>query len=149
MPFFGGLVVEYQLALISQLFSTLFRNDISMKECLDIASEGATNIHYKESITDMKEKVSSGTTLSDAMRNYPKLYPKNFISIVAVGERSGTLDGSFEYLSEFYTREVDAKTKRLPGIIEPVLLVFLGIIIGFVALAIILPIYQLTGSFSR
>lgn len=143
-PFFGGLTVDYQLALVAQLFSTLFRSGLSLYESLAISSEAATNIHYQDSILRMKDRIAKGTTLSDAMRQYPAMYPSNFVSIVAIGEKSGTLDNSFSYIAEFYSKEVSNKTKKLPTVVEPLLLIFIGIIVGFVAISIILPIYQLT-----
>lgn len=149
MPFIGGLMVSYQLALVSQLFSTLFKSGMAISETLEITSEAATNIHYQESVKKMEGRVSQGTTLSQAMRDYPKLYPKNMISIVAVGEKSGALDNSFTYLSEFYLKEVKNKTRKLPTIIEPALLIFIALMVGFVALAIIMPIYELTSGLSR
>jgi type II secretory pathway component PulF len=92
----------------------------------------------------MKEHVAGGTTLSDAMRRYSSLYPSNFVSIIATGEKSGTLDNSFSYMAEFYSKEVSNKTKKLPTVVEPILLIFIGVIVGFVAISIIMPIYQLT-----
>lgn len=143
-PFFGNLTIDYQLALVAQLFSTLFRSGLSIYESLAISSEAATNIYYQESINQIKERIAKGTTLSDAMRQHHSLYPPNFVSIVATGEKSGTLDNSFLYLSEFYSKEVSNKTKKLPTVVEPILLIFIGVIVGFVAISIILPIYQLT-----
>jgi len=143
-PFLGKLAVDYQLALVSQLFSTLFRSGISIYESLDIVSKAATNIHYQESIEKLKERISRGTALADAMRDYPKLYPPSFVNIVAVGERSGSLGNSFVYLAEFYSKEMSNNAKRLPTVIEPLLLIFIGLIVGFVAISIITPIYELT-----
>lgn len=149
MPFVKDLMISYQLALISQLFSALFKSGMAISEVLGITSEAATNISYQESIEKMKDRVGRGTTLSETMRDFPKLYPKSFVNIVATGEKSGTLDNSFAYLSEFYSKEVKNKTKKLPIIIEPALLVFIAIMVGFVALAIIMPIYELTSGLSQ
>lgn len=149
MPFVKDLIISYQLALISQLFSALFKSGMAISEVLGITSEAATNINYQKSIEKMKDRVGRGTPLSETMRDFPQLYPKSFINIVATGEKSGTLDNSFAYLSEFYSKEVKNKTKKLPTIIEPVLLVFIAIMVGFVALAIIMPIYELTSGLSR
>lgn len=149
MPFVGDLMVAYQLALISQLFSTLFKSGLSINESLGITSEAATNIHYQESIEKIKNRVGKGITLSQTMQDYPKLYPKNMVNIVATGEKSGTLDSSFAYLSEFYSKEVQNKTKKLPTMIEPALLVFIALMVGFVALSIIMPIYELTRGLSQ
>lgn len=149
IPFFGDIIIDYQLALISQIFSTLFKSGISINEALLIVSEGATNIYYQESILKMKERVVQGVALSEAMRQYPKIYPENLINIVAVGEKSGNLEKSFFYLAEFYSKEVNNKVKRLPTVIEPLLLILIGLIVGFVALSIIAPIYELTRGFSQ
>lgn len=149
MPFLGTFFVHYQLALISQLFYTLFKSGLSIGESLVITSEATTNIHYQESIKKIKESVNKGTSLSEAMNEYPKLFPANLISIIHTGEKSGTLDSSFMYLSEFYSKEVSIKTKKLPIVIEPLLLIFIGVAIGFVALSIIMPIYELTKGLSK
>lgn len=149
MPFIADLMVSYQLALISQLFSTLFKSGLSISETLGITGEAATNIHYQESIKKIRDRVGSGTTFSEAMSDFPKLYPKSFVNIAATGEKSGTLDNSFAYLSEFYSKEVKNKTKKLPTIIEPALLIFIALMVGFVAISIIMPIYELTRGLSQ
>lgn len=148
-PFFGTLAAQYQLALIAQLFSTLFRSGLPISESLRITGQAATNMHYQESLKRIRERVDKGTTLSQALAGYPRLYPKNFVTIVAVGEKSGTLDNSAAYLSEFYSKEVRNKTKKLPTIVEPLLLLLVGVIVGFVAFSIIMPIYELTSGLSR
>lgn len=142
-------MVDYQLALISQIFSTLFRSGISINETLDMGAQAATNVFYRESLARMRERVSGGIVLSEAMKEYPRLYPINMVNIVATGEKSGTLEESFTHLSDFYSKEVRRKTKRLPTLIEPALLIFIGLVIGFVALAIIMPIYELTSGLSQ
>ncbi len=149
MPFLGNLLVDYELALISKLLSTLFRSGVSMTESLSVTSGAVLNLRYRESISKMREKVLSGTTLSGAMEEYRGLYPKNFISIVSVGEKSGTIEKSFEHLTQFYSKEVSNKTKKLPTVVEPLLLIFIGLIVGFVAMSIIMPIYEITRSFSQ
>lgn len=148
IPFMGGLLKDYQRALITQLFSTLLKSGLSLNESIDIVAHAATNIRYQEALTAMNNTVITGTTLSKAMKHFSSLFPSMTISIITVGENSGTLAQSFEYLAEFYTKEVNMQTKRLPTIIEPILLVLIAFIVGFVALAIIMPIYELTGSIS-
>lgn len=149
MPFLGPLMRNYQLALTTQLFATLLRSGLSLNESVIIVSTAATNMHYQLALKDVQIGVEKGTILSASMQKFPKLFPKIVINIVAVGENSGTLVSSFEYLSEFYTKEVNTQAKKLPTIIEPLLLIFIAAIVGFVALAIIMPIYELTGSISR
>lgn len=149
LPVMGPILVEYQLALIMQLLATLLRSGLPISEAIDIAHDVAPNIRFKESIHTMGEKVRVGVGISKAMTEYKNLYPPLCQNIVSVGEQSGTLADSFEYLADHYTREVKAKAKRLPTIIEPLLLIFIAMIVGLVALAIVLPIYKLTGSINR
>lgn len=149
IPVFGALTRDYQLSLVSQLFYTLFKSGMPLNEALGIISRAATNLAYQDSLADVKRHVLGGTSFTDAIRNYPALYPKNFLNIVATGEKSGTLDESFFYLSEYYVKEVKNKTKKIPTSIEPILLVCIAAVIGFVALSIIMPIYQLTSGLTQ
>jgi len=143
-PLLGNLLKEYQLAFIFYLLSTVFKSGLSINESLEIASESVRHTHYRESLEQIRDRAAKGTSVSETIKSYPNLYPPNVPSIVSVGERSGTLDTSFNYLAEFYTKEVRNRIKRLPLILEPVLLLTLGLVVGFIALSIITPIYQLT-----
>lgn len=143
-PVIHGLVIDYQLALVAQLFFTLLKSGIPIRESIEITSEAVTNLNYQEALEKIKNRVVSGVKLSIAMADYPRLFPKNMISIIAVGEKSGTIDISLEYLAEYYVKEVKVKTKKLPTVLEPVLLLFIAVVVGFIALSIIMPIYSLT-----
>jgi len=145
-PFLGKFVMNYQLALITRLLSTLFKSGLPIVESLKITSDAATNIYYQESIKGMNTRLQKGTSLKVAMESYKNLYPNNLRNIVGVGERSGALDDSFSYMAEFYSKEIDNMTKRLPNVIEPLMLIVIGLIVGFVALSIIMPIYELTST---
>ena len=145
----GTLLKNYQRALITQLFATLLKSGLSLNESVNIVSQAATNIPYQESLKVIHGNVLKGITLSKSMKHFNKLFPNMMISIVEVGENSGSLVQSLDYLAEFYTKEVNSLTKKLPTIIEPLLLILIAFIVGFVALAIIMPIYELTGNISR
>ncbi|MBU2263498.1 type II secretion system F family protein [Patescibacteria group bacterium] len=149
MPFVGEMLVDYQLALLSQLFHILLKSGLSINESLEIASEAPNNILYQESVENSRKRVIKGTAFSKALQDYPELYPKNMLSIIITGEKSGTLEDSFSYLAEFYSKEVNIKTKKLPTVIEPALLIIIGLILGFVAISIIMPIYQITRGFGQ
>lgn len=149
IPFIGDVLTDYQLALICQLFSILLKSGLSIIESFEIASEVPTNFLYQESISESKKIIAKGTTVSGAMNEYPDLFPKNMVSIITTGEKSGTLEDSFSYMAEFYSKQVYGKTKKLPIVIEPILLIFIGVILGFVAVSIIMPIYQITKGFGN
>ena len=146
LPFIGPILKAYQLALITQLFATLLHSGITLNQAIDIVEEATPNLYYRQSMTDLRESLYSGRVLSEAMKRHLQLYPSLFVNIVSVGEQSGTLSDSFVYLSDYYNKEVRAKAKQLPTIMEPLLLIFIAMVVGLIALAIILPIYKLTGS---
>lgn len=145
-PYIQEFVIGYQLALFSQLMGTLLRSGISIDEALFISYLGTSNLYYRKALKDIIDRVSKGNSLVLTMKEYPELYPANSISVLSVGENSGTLEESFFKISDFWTREIMEKTKLLPTIIEPILLVCIALAVGLIALSIILPIYKLTGN---
>lgn len=149
VPFIGTLLKQYQLTLLGQLFTTLSASGLSIYEVIAIAANGATNLLYRDALMTASAQIAKGTTLAEALARSPKLFPREFTSILAVGEKSGTLDESFRYLTEYYRKEVFTATKRLPTIIEPILLLVMGALVAFIALSIILPIYEFTSNVRR
>lgn len=149
VPVIGSLLMDYQLTFISELFATLIKSGLPLNETLAIISESSTNLYYKESVDHMRKRILTGINLSSAMAEYPNLYPPTIISIVAAGEKSGTFEKSFRYLADFFAQEVSQKTKRLPVVIEPLLLLVIGVAVTFIALSIISPIYDLVRSLQQ
>jgi type IV pilus assembly protein PilC len=146
VPFVGKMLREYQLTLIGQLFATLSRSGLSIYEVIDVTSGGATNLTYREALAEAGMEIQKGVTLSEALKRHQNLFPRDMTSILAVGERSGSLEESFQYLTEYYRKEVYAATKRLPTVVEPILLLLMGLLVAFIAISIILPIYQFTSN---
>jgi type IV pilus assembly protein PilC len=144
IPFFGRLAQNYQLALFSQLFQTLFRSGLTIKEALQVTTQAMTNVRYRQILEKTSKRLVTGIPLSTILNTYPSFFPQNVISILSVGERSGKLDESLQYLSVYYDNEVDVQTKRLPTFVEPILLLCIGFIVAFIAMAIIAPIYEIT-----
>lgn len=149
VPFVGTMLKQYQLTLLGQLFTTLSASGLSIYEVIAIAADGATNLRYHDALTAASTQVAKGTTLATALARSPDLFPREFTSILAVGEKSGTLDESFKYLTEYYRKEVFTATKRLPTVIEPILLLIMGALVAFIAISIILPIYEFTSNVRR
>ncbi len=145
-PYVKEFVVGYQLALFSQLMGTLMKSGISIDEALETAYVGTSNLYYRKVLREIIARINNGVSLVSTMELYKELYPSNSISVLSVGENSGTLEESFFKVSDFWTREIIDRTKILPTIIEPVLLVFIALAVGLIAMSIILPIYKLTGN---
>lgn len=149
MPLFGGLTKEYQLALFCHLFMTLYKTGSPMNDALAVAADAATNVHYRNAFHEARLLVEGGTPFSNALKRQPKLFPANMVVMIATGEQSGALEKVFSALAESYTKEVNLKTKRLPSLIEPALLILIAFVVGFVALSIVMPIYEVTRGLSR
>jgi type IV pilus assembly protein PilC len=144
IPVFGSLNQEYQLTIISQLSSILFKSGLPVRQTLAIVSESVTNTQYSYSLMGIMSKIEKGTKLSTAIEKYPHLYPEIFISVVATGESAGGFSESLSYLATFFGERVTERTKKLPTVIEPLLLIVIGLLVAFIASAIILPVYQIT-----
>ncbi len=143
-PVLGRLFRDYQLALFCQIFGSLFRSGLTIKEALSGTAEAQTNVRYRNALRASTKRLSAGVPLAKILGKYPKLFPQHMVALIAVGESSGRLDESFAYLSEYYNREVDTLTKRLPVLIEPMLLMIIGVLVLFLAMALITPIYEIT-----
>ena len=144
VPIFGGLIHDYQLALFCQLFVTLFRTGSPVNDALEVTANASTNSVYRGALLSVRGSVEQGTPLSRALGAHPRLFPLNMVIMVSAGEQSGTLEKAFSALAGSYTKEVNLKTKKLPSLIEPVLLVLIAFMVGFIALSIVMPIYGVT-----
>lgn len=144
IPLFGHLTRDYQLTMISQLATILIGSGLTISRALEIISQAIPNFEYKKALMKIRENIIHGTRLNEAIRNYPQIFPDIFSAIVATGEETGTVSESFNYLADFFSRRVKERAERLPVIIEPTLLIFIGFFVLFVASAIILPVYELT-----
>lgn len=147
-PFLGKLAHNYQLALFNQIFGTLFKSGLTIKEALVATGQALTNIRYRNALLKSTQSLTSGVTLAAILGKYPHLFPPNVVALVTVGEKSGKLEESLHYLAVYFENEVDVQTKQLPTLIEPLLLIVIGAAVGFIALAVITPIYELTSGIS-
>ena len=144
IPFIGSLMIDYQIAVITHVFATVFHSGMSILDIMSVTQVAATNTVYKTALGQMKLQIQTGISLAEALRKYEHLFPKSAIIIISVGEKTGKLGDSMEYLSDFYTKQLRTKTKKLPVVLEPTLLVVVALVVGFVAVSIITPIYELT-----
>jgi len=142
LPIVGKILREINLSHFSKNLGLLLKSGMPIERALILSAEITQDEVYKERIKKILEMVRKGEKLSTSMESFPKEFPKNFTKIIAAGERSGNLVESLEYLSSFYEAELERDTKDLTIAFEPLLLVIIGLLVAFVALAIISPIYQ-------
>ena len=148
IPIFGKISKNMNLAIFCRSLSSLLSSGITIDQALNIVADTVTNDFYQHRISMIYRQVLTGSALSDVL-----LKDKNFPVLVSrmsrVGERSGNLADTLNYLADFYETEVDNTTKNLSTMLEPALLVFIGLSVGFVAISIINPIYELTSKVGK
>lgn len=147
VPVLGDFTRDYQLTIISQLFYTLLQSGLMITKIIDIVADSTTNRTYKKSLQYIKGRVIRGDSLSLAINNFPELFPSIYVSMITTGEESGAFVESFGYLADFFSTSISEKTKTLPVVLEPAILIFIGLLVAFIASAVILPIYQITQGF--
>ncbi len=143
IPFVNKLVGNINIALFCRTLSSLLDSGISIDKALQITSQTVTNDSYKKEISIVYHNILKGNSLADSLSNR-EYFPSLVSQMSKVGERSGNLSENLDYLADFYETEVDTITKNLSTILEPALLIFIGLVVGFVAMSIINPIYELT-----
>jgi len=147
MPVAGELIKKIALVRFARTFGNLIGSGLSVIDSLEISSQSMNNINYTKAISSVIDDIKSGITISESLSKYPKLFPNLLVSLITVGERTGSLEEILINFSDFYDEEVDNQLKELTSFLEPVLLLIMGLMIGSIAVSIILPIYQLVGNF--
>lgn len=144
IPIIGTIIRDYNLANSTRTIGLLIKGGVTVSDAIPIAERTSGNLIYKEEFKNLSESINRGDKISLYLSSRRKLFPDILSQIVSVGERSGNLSNSLIYLSELYEAEVDDFTKNLSNLIEPALMIFMGILVGFIAISIITPIYSIT-----
>jgi type IV pilus assembly protein PilC len=144
MPVFGVMFRYYSLANINRTLGLLLKSGITLAEALPLTADTTQNLVYRAELRHLATSVNRGEQLSKHLKKNRFLFPDVMTQMILIGERSGNLSNTLIYLSELYEAEVEDFTKNLSALIEPALMVIMGIVVGFVAVSIITPIYGIT-----
>lgn len=144
LPIISGIIKQINLARAARSLSSLIRTDIAIVDTLNITSRVLGNSLYRQTFVEAAEKVKKGQKLAAIFREYPQIFPGIFIQMIAVGEETGALDEVLGNLAEFYEEEVNQTMNSLPTIIEPLLMLFIGVGVAGIAMAVLMPIYSMT-----
>lgn len=142
LPVFGSVVRKAVIARWTRTLSTMFAAGVPLVESLESVGGAAGNAVYHEATRKISAAVSSGTSLTTAMQNV-QVFPAMVTQMVAIGEESGALDQMLNKVAEFFEDEVDAEVASLSSLMEPVIMVFLGVLIGGLVIAMYMPIFKL------
>ena len=144
LPIIGTVIQYYNVANVSRTLGLLLKSGVKLSEALPITADTTKNLVFKRECQKLAEVVDRGERVSTYLRNKRHVFPDIFSHMIGVGEKSGTLSNTLVYLSEMYENEVEDFTKNLSTLIEPALMIFMGLLVGFVAISIITPIYGIT-----
>ncbi len=145
IPAVGNLYKKMYLSRISDNLNTMLSSGISIIRSIEITGEVVGNYVYRKILKEAEESVKSGSTLSDAMGKYPEI-PPIMVQMIKVGEETGSLGSILKTLAEFYKREVDDAVDTLIGLIEPIMIVLLGVGVGILLTSVLVPIYNIASS---
>ncbi len=135
------------IARFGNAAALLVHGGIPVAQALEIISHMVGNTLYRDVIHDVAEEVREGSLVSQSVEKYPRFFPPLVSQMVAVGETTGKLEEMFGRLSGIYTREADQMTNNLVDLIQPLLMIAMGIMVGVLFASVLIPIYRLTASF--
>jgi type II secretory pathway component PulF len=145
LPLFGNFLKMVYLSRFAENLSTLISGGLPITKSLEIAGEVVGNTVYKEIIFKTRDEVRKGESISSVLSASPKEVPPLFTQMVVVGEKTGKLDSILIQIANFYRKEVDIAVNNLLGLIEPILVVFLGLGVGIFVASVLIPLYSIGG----
>jgi type IV pilus assembly protein PilC len=142
IPFFGSILQKNIIYNFAKILAITFKSGMSILEALSISAGICNNYVYEKAIKEVREKVAHGYALVKAMREF-NIFPKKVINFIAIGEESGQLDDMLEEIARNYEAEVNYVIENLNNLLEPLIMLILGVLVGGVVIAMYLPIFRL------
>ncbi len=143
LPIAGRIIQQINLAQGTLTLSSLLRSSLPIVEAVRVTADVESNLTYRQAWLEVSEALKKGETLSQLLGRYPRLFPPMTIGMVRVGEESGQVEGMLKELAEYYAAEVDTIMRNFATIIEPVMILIMGLSVAGIAVAVILPMYSL------
>lgn len=147
-PVIGDLIRKTAVARFTRTLGTMLSSGVPILEGLEIVSKTAGNVVIEEAIMKARTSLSQGKTLAEPLIE-TKVFPGMVTQMIAVGESTGALDNMLTKIADFYEEEVDQAVEALTSLIEPLLMAFLGVVVGGLVIALYLPIFQIAGAASN
>ncbi|HDL75129.1 MAG TPA: type II secretion system F family protein [bacterium] len=144
VPLLGQFFKMIYITRFAENLSTLVSAGIPIAQALKISGDVIGNETYKKAVFVTRDKVRRGERISQVLMRFPNLFPSVLIQMILAGEKTGTLDKILLKVVEFYQKEVDRTIKNFLSILEPIMIIFLGVIVSVIIIAILIPIYQMT-----
>ncbi len=148
LPVFGNLFHKMSLSRFSRTLGTLVASGVPILQALEITSNTVGNVLVAEAVDNVRAGVKEGDSIARPLGQSP-LFPPMVTQMLAIGEETGSLDTMLNKVSDFYDSEVAATVEALTSLLEPVLMVFLGVVVGTIVIALYMPIFSLISQFTR
>jgi type II secretory pathway component PulF len=142
IPIFGDLYTKIQISRFSRTIATLTRSGIPILQALTVVEKTVTNQVLRRAIQNIKTAITAGSSLVEPFKA-SGLFSPMVVQMISIGEKSGKIDQMFEEISGFYDPEIEYKIKNLTALLEPFMLLSMGLMVGFIALSVLLPIFNL------
>lgn len=149
IPFLGKQMKYFYIYKISRMLGLLIKSGVPIVQAVEIVEKSVTNTLYKNSITMMKEDLKKGQKLSESIEKFPEIYPSFVSRMVKVGEKTGNTSEALQNISDLYRDNLQETLKNLPSLIEPVLLLFLGAGVAFIAISVLVPMYSIVSGINQ
>ncbi len=148
IPVFGELLRKVAVAKFTRTMGTMLASGVAILEALDIVAKTSGNRTIEKAIYDVRSGIAEGRTMADPLQE-SGVFPAMVCQMIGVGESTGALDAMLEKIADFYDEEVDQAVENMTALIEPFMLVFLGVTIGGLVVAMYLPIFKMAGAISQ
>jgi type IV pilus assembly protein PilC len=145
LPVLGAMFGRAALSRSLRTLATMITSGVPMLEAIRLTGQVAGNQVYKHAWNEVAEAVTCGQQIHEVLRRRPQ-FPPSLVQMIAAGEQTGRLGGVLHRVSEFYDRELDAAIKAATSVIEPIMVCFMGVVVGSIAMALLLPIFTLSRS---
>ena len=142
VPVFGPLFLKVAVARFTRTLGTLIRSGVNILSALDIVARTANNVIIEAEVHRTRASIQQGESIAGPLRD-SSIFPPMVVRMIDVGERTGALEGMLTKIADFYEDQVDATVSSLTSLIEPLLIVFLGLVIGFIAISMFLPLFKM------
>ncbi|MFH1771786.1 MAG: type II secretion system F family protein [Candidatus Omnitrophota bacterium] len=146
IPLLGEVIAKIEISRLARTLSILLRNGVPIDISLRVLAETISNLFFRRELSRSEKKIKEGASLSEALRDAGVFQP-SFINVITVGENSGRLDSVLESVSRDYAKEINRKVRNLMSLLEPVLIMGVGLIVMFVVLSMLLPIFEIDFNF--
>jgi len=143
MPLIGNMIRKSSLAKIAMIQGNLTAAGVPVMEALDISASSNSNVVIQEAMTEVKRGVFSGDPLSKLFEKNPNVFPATFTAMVSVGEKTGNMEEMFESIALYFEEEMDDAVTKLTSMLEPIMIVFMGLTIGFILVAMYTPMFKM------